>query len=63
MTTFICWLVRSFIMIFWICDILNMPFMEIFDTTYPFNTAFWILILNFVIDIKVGKLRNEKSKN
>lgn len=30
--------------IFWICDILNLPFMEMFDTTYPLNTLFWFIV-------------------
>lgn len=30
--------------IFWVLDILNMPFMQIFDTTYPINTWAWVLI-------------------
>lgn len=25
---------------FWIFDVMNLPFMEIFDTTYPIN--FWV---------------------
>lgn len=32
---------------FWICDITDMPFMEMFDTTYPMNTLFWFLIFIF----------------
>lgn len=28
---------KSFISIFFILDVLNMPFMEYFDTTYPLN--------------------------
>lgn len=34
--------------LFWICDILNMPFMEQFDTTYPFNGWFYILVMLFL---------------
>jgi len=40
-------LIKLFILLFWICDILNMPFMEMFDTTYPLNTWFWILVFVF----------------
>lgn len=40
-------IIRLFIILFWICDILNMPFMEMFDTTYPLNTLFWILFFIF----------------
>lgn len=35
---------ESAITIFWICDILNMPFMQMFDTTYPINGLAWFLI-------------------
>lgn len=35
---------RTIIEIFWILDILNMPFMEMFDTTYPINGVAWFLI-------------------
>lgn len=34
--------------IVWICDILNMPFAECLDTTYPINTWVWLLIWIFV---------------
>ena len=44
---------RLFIFLFWICDILNMPFMEMFDTTYPLNTMFWILTIIFLGGIKI----------
>lgn len=27
--------------LFWVADILNLPFMEMFDTTYPVNGLFW----------------------
>lgn len=32
------------ISIFWDFDIVNLSFMEIFDTTYPINTLAWILV-------------------
>lgn len=44
---------KTFCTLFWICDILNMPFMEVFDTTYPFNTLFWILVVIFCGGIKI----------
>ena len=37
---FLVWLIRTAVTLFWIMDILNMPFMEMFDTTYPLNTLF-----------------------
>ena len=27
--------------LFWLADIMNLPFMEMFDTTYPLNGWFW----------------------
>lgn len=29
---------------FWIFDIMNLPFMEMFDTTYPINFWEWFLL-------------------
>ena len=29
------------IALFWLADIMNMPFMAMFDTTYPLNAMFW----------------------
>ena len=31
------------ISLFWLADIMNLPFMAIFDTTYPLNGVFWFL--------------------
>lgn len=45
----------SLLTIFWILDILNFPFMEMFDTTYPINGAFWFLIWMFLPAITSGK--------
>lgn len=38
----------SLLTIAWILDIINMPFMEMFDTTYPVNTLAWLLIWIFI---------------
>lgn len=27
--------------LFWLADIMNLPFMTQFDTTYPLNGVFW----------------------
>lgn len=35
---------QALLTIFWILDILNLPFMEIFDTVYPVNGLVWFLI-------------------
>lgn len=50
-------LLKFLILIFWILDITNMPFMEMFDTTYPMNTAFWWLIWVFVLGFSVETKR------
>ena len=44
MGIFLIWLIRTAIRVFWILDICNMPFMEMFDTTYPLNGLFWFLV-------------------
>lgn len=46
-------LIKLLILIFWILDITDMPFMEIFDTIYPMNGAFWWLIWIFVLGFSV----------
>ena len=53
----------SCLTIFWILDIINMPFMQIFDTKYPINTLAWILIWIFIPSTeKVVKYRKEKEE-
>lgn len=39
---------KTALTIFWIMDICNMPFMEMFDTTYPINGLAWFLIWIFI---------------
>ncbi len=50
---FLIWLIRNLIIAFWIMDICNMPFMEMFDTTYPLNTMFWMLVFTFCGGISI----------
>ena len=47
------YLIKTAITVFWIMDILNMPFMEMFDTTYPLNTLFWILAFSLCGGVKI----------
>lgn len=58
-------LIKLLILIFWILDITDMPFMEMFDTTYPMNTLFWWLIWIFVLgfseEVKSGGDNDEKD--
>jgi hypothetical protein len=45
---------RDAALIFWLMDVMNLPFMEMFDTTYPLNEEFWvyaILILLFIREL------------
>lgn len=35
---------RFLFSVFWIMNIMNLPFMEMFDTTYPLNTLFYFLV-------------------
>lgn len=37
--------------LFWIADIMNLSFMEMFDTTYPLNGWFWFLGWFFIVSI------------
>lgn len=64
MFIFLIWLVRTAITVFWILDICNMPFMEMFDTTYPLNTLFWFLILIFVggTSVTATTIKDEENK-
>jgi len=38
------------LVIFWILDFCNLPFMEIFDTLYPINDVEWFFIWLFLGD-------------
>ena len=42
-------LLYSAITLFWIFDICDMPFMIVFDTTYPINGLEWSLIFLFIL--------------
>ena len=44
MGAFCLWLTQFAIMVFWLTDVMNMPFMEMFDTTYPLNGLFWFIV-------------------
>lgn len=46
-------IIRIVLVLLWIFDITNMPFMAIFDTTYPVNALVWLLIWIFIIGIKI----------
>ena len=44
---------NALVIIFWILDISNLGFMEMFDTTYPLNTLFWVLYFLLVPSLVV----------
>lgn len=46
-------IIRIILVLLWIFDITNMPFMVMFDITYPINTLVWLLIWIFIIGIKI----------
>lgn len=54
-------LLKFLILIFWILDITDMPFMEMFDTTYPMNTLFWWMIWIFVMDFEIETYDKESE--
>ena len=39
---------KALLAVVWVLDILNMPFMEFLDTTYPINGWAWFLIWLFL---------------
>ena len=43
--TFLFWLVQTCVMVFMLCDVANLPFMEMFDTTIELNGLFWIITI------------------
>lgn len=51
----------SIVSIFWVLDILNMPFMQMFDTTYPINGWAWFLIWMLMPTQTVIKYNNKEE--
>ena len=43
--TFLFWLVQTCVMVFMLCDVANLSFMEMFDTTIELNGLFWIITI------------------
>ena len=39
---------KALITLVWIADILNLPQVEMLDTTYPINFLAWLLIFMFI---------------
>ena len=51
----------SLVSIFWVLDILNLPFMQMFDTTYPINVWAWFLIWMLMPTQTVVKYNNKEE--
>lgn len=52
---------KTLIEIFWILDICDAPFMEMFDTTYPLNGLFWVIVLGIVAFESGTSIKCEKD--
>lgn len=52
------WMVMSF----WLLDIFNFPFMQMFDTQIPINTAAWFVIWTPMILATLLKIATETDK-
>ena len=46
---------KAIILIIWVLDIVNIPQLEMLDTTYPINTLAWFLILLLIPSGENGK--------
>lgn len=57
MALYLMWLTQTLAMGFWLMDILNMPFMEMFDTTVPLNGLFYMgmFLISEVNKINLGE--------
>ena len=52
---------KTIIEIFWILDICDAPFMEMFDTTYPLNGLFWVIVLGIIAFESGTSIKGEKD--
>lgn len=57
----VAYLIEFALALFWIFDVINLPFMEMFDTTYPINTVAWILIWLSVPTYKITRKKKERN--
>ena len=59
------YLVNVAVSIFWLMDIMNLPFMDIFDTVYPLNGLFYVyafLLMCALYEIEREMVRVEKEE-
>lgn len=47
--------------VFWVLDVFDLPFMEMFDTTYPIN--FWVWFLIWMVLPSTSDGDNNKKQN
>jgi len=52
----------NLITIFWLLDVMNFQFMEMFDTTYPLNGLFWFFALILTADYDSIERQNEYNR-
>ena len=58
------YLVNVTVFIFWLMDIMNIPFMYIFDTDYPLNGLFWFitfLMMSILYETERATIYGEKK--
>lgn len=58
------YLVNVVASIFWLMDIMNLPFMYIFDTDYPLNGLFWFitfLMMSILYEIEREMVHREEK--
>lgn len=52
----------NLITIFWLLDVMNFQFMEMFDTTYPLNGLFWFFALILTADYDSIERQNRHNR-
>ena len=52
----------NLITIFWLLDVMNFQFMEMFDTTYPLNSLFWFFALILTADYDSIERQNKYNR-
>ena len=43
-------------------DVIDLPFMKMFDTTYAINTLAWFLIWGLVPSVEISTYNNDDNK-
>ena len=53
---------KTMVDIFWIMDVLDLPFMDMFDTTYPINGLFWFAVIVILCFEEAFELNQNQSR-